>query len=312
MIWTKKKAATRDALAVGRWPLAGLKFIVHRSSFIVFLLLALACRSEQPARTIKDDVGRDVAVPSKVTRLITLAPNLTEIVYAIGAEAALIATDDNSDFPSAAQRLPKVGAMQPDVEKITALKPDLVIASTEGNQPSLAPALAAVNIPLFVVKTDRLSEIGPAMARLGGIIGSARAAESAKELERRIDGQRRTRAKSPRVLFAVWADPLYVGGQATFIDDVLRVTGGTNAVTVSGWPQYPLESLIAAPPDIIIYPGKAVPRDALERLFQARPELLRSVELIAVDDNLFTRPGPRVSEAAQALNGLLDRWAASH
>ena len=309
MIWTKKKAATPEPFAVRRSPFA-LRFILHPSSFI--LLVFLACRSEPPVRTIKDDVGRDVAVPANVTRVITLAPNLTEMMYAIGGEKLLVATDDNSDFPVAAKRLPKVGAMQPDVEKITALKPDLVIASTEGNQPSLAPALAAVNIPLFVVKTDRLEEIGPAMARLGGIIGSTRADEVATALEARIESQRRTRAKSPRVLFAVWADPLYVGGQSTFIDDVLRVTGGTNAVNVDGWPQYPLESLIASPPDIIIYPGKAVPREALERLFGARPELLRTVQLIPVDDNLFTRPGPRVSEAAQALNGLLDRWAASH
>jgi iron complex transport system substrate-binding protein len=290
--------------------LARFKFIVHRSSFIV--LFALSCRSEQPARTIKDDVNRDVAVPAHVTRVITLAPNLTEMMFAIGSEKLLVATDDNSDFPAAVKRLPKVGAMQPDIEKITALKPDLVIASTEGNQPSLAPALAAVKIPLFVVKTDRLAEIGPAMKRLGAIVESSRSEQAASELQRRIDAQRRTRAKSPRVLFAVWADPLYVGGQGTFIDDVLRLTAGTNAVAVSGWPQYPLESLIASPPDIVIYPGKAVPRDALERLFRARPELLRTVQLTAVDDNLFTRPGPRVSEAAQALNGLLDRWAASH
>lgn len=299
MIRKTKRAATRNP-----------SLILHPSSFI--LLLLIACTSERSGSTLRDDVGRDVAVPATVTRVITLAPNLTELVYAAGAESRLVATDDNSDTPAAARELPKVGGMEPNVEKIVALRPDLVIASTEGNQPSLGPALASVDIPLFVVRTDRLDEIAPALVRIGSLTGSAGAEQAAEELRRAIEAQRRKRTKAPRVLFAVWADPLYAGGRNTFIDDLFVLTGGTNSVETNGWPQLSLERLIASPPDLVLYPGRTVPRAHLERLFQAQPALLDRVELVPVDDNLFTRPGPRVAEAAAALNGILDRWEASH
>ncbi|MGZ8868368.1 MAG: hypothetical protein ACXW2P_08490, partial [Thermoanaerobaculia bacterium] len=77
-----------------------------------------------------------------------------------------------------------------------------------------------------------------------------------------------------------------------------------------GWPQYPHESLLANPPDIVIYPGGAVSRPAVDRLFAAMPGLVRQIEFVAVDDNRFTRPGPRVAEAARELNAIIDRWAA--
>jgi ABC-type hemin transport system substrate-binding protein len=103
-----------------------------------------------------------------------------------------------------------------------------------------------------------------------------------------------------------------VGGRNTFIDDLFALTGAANSVDGNGWPQLSLERLIATPPDLVLYPGGTVSRASLERLFQAQPELLARVQLVPVDDNLFTRPGPRVAEAAAALNGIFDRWEASH
>src|SRR5215213_7239896 len=103
--------------------------------------------------------ARERSAPAQPTRVVTLSPNLTEILYAIGAGQTIVGTDDFSNYPPAAKRLPKVGGMQPDIEKIVALGPDLVLASTEGNHPNLAPALAAANVPLFVVRTDRIAEI---------------------------------------------------------------------------------------------------------------------------------------------------------
>ena len=255
-----------------------------------------------------DDIGRSVAMPAQVARVLTLAPNLTEIVFASGAGSALIGTDDFSDHPPQAKTLPKVGGMQPDLEKITALRPDVVLASTEGNQPALAPALAAVNIPLFVVRTDRLDQIPDSISRVGSLLGSAFGETAASTLRDQIRRQQRARKVTPRILFAVWADPLYVGGTGTFVDDLIVLCGGRNAVTVKAWPQYSQESLIASPPDIFLFPAASVSREAVERLFAARPELLADVQLVAVDENVFTRPGPRVVEAAARLNEIIDAW----
>ena len=252
-------------------------------------------------------VGCEVerAAPAKPVRVVTLAPNLTEMMYAAGAESSVAGTDDASNFPPAARALPKVGAMQPDIEKIAALKPDLVVASTEGNHPNLAQALKAVNIPLMLIRTDRLAEIAPAMRTLGRKTNGARTDQAVATLERELAAQKRTRAKSPRVLFAVWTDPLYVAGRNTFIDDLFIHTGAQNAVPLNGWPQYSLESLVANPPDLILYPRGAVTPQQVEGLLARAPGLRPRVE--PVDQDIFQRPGPRVVEAARALNAILDR-----
>lgn len=280
-----------------------------RSAFTL-LLCALSCGPAPVERhvreeRVRDDLNRGVELPAQIKRIITLAPNLTEIVYAIGAGGRLAATDDFSDEPPAAKALPKVGGMQPDIERIVMLKPDLVLATTNGNHPNLAAALGAVHIPLYVVRTDRLDEIPRAMERLARLLGVSPAA--ATELRAAIALQHHVRAKSPRVLFVVWADPLYVAGRKTFSDDLISLTGGTNAVTLNGWPQYSLETLVAQPPDLILYPSKPVSRAQIDRLISLSPALERA-RVVAVDENLFTRPGPRVAQAAAELNRIMDDW----
>jgi iron complex transport system substrate-binding protein len=292
--WFDRGHAPRFFFFGVQWPVA-----------VLALLLALAC-TERPTTTAttRDDVGRDVAVPSRITRVVTLAPNLTEMIFAVGAGEKIVGADDFSNFPPPARALPKVGGMQPNIEKIVALRPELVIASTEGNHPNLAPALAAAGIPLFVVRTDRLAEITLAMQRLGTLLGATRTDAAVRELTAAIAAQRRTRASSPRVLFAVWTDPLYVGGRNTFTNDVLQLTGAQNAVQVDGWPQYSLESLLASPPELVLYPRGAVTPEQIAALRKRVPEL--RADVVAVDEDIFQRPGPRVAEAAQRLNAILD------
>jgi iron complex transport system substrate-binding protein len=276
---------------------------LRRLLFPFFLLLS--CNQPEPA-AIRDDLNRAVSLPPNVRRVVTLAPNLTEIVFAIGAGDTIVGTDDFSDEPPRARGIPKVGGMQPDIEKIAALKPDLVLATTTGNHPNLAPALAQAKIPLFVVRTDRLDQIATAMERLGQVLKSERSTDAAGQLREALARQRRTRASGPRILFAVWAEPLYVAGRNTFSDDLIALAGGRNAVALEGWPQYSQESLIASPPDLVLYPEKSVSREQVERLFAVRPE--RIPEIVSVDENLFTRPGPRVSAAAARLNAIIDAW----
>ena len=272
---------------------------------LLILLLAIAC-GESRNTAVTDGLGRSVVLPSRVDRVVTLAPNLTEIVFATGAGAKIVGTDDYSNFPDAARGLTKVGGMQPNVEKIAALKPDLVLASSEGNHPSLAPALAAAGIPVYVVRTDRLGEIAPAMQRVGDMLDAPRTKDAVRELERDIAAQARRRSPPKRrVMFAVWVDPLYVGGRDTFTDDLFKLTGATNAVEVTGWPQYSLESLLASPPDMILYPRGAVTPQQIAALQKRVPEV--KAQIVAVDEDIFQRPGPRVVQAARALNAILDQ-----
>src|ERR1700686_300869 len=126
--------------------------IPHPSSLIPLLVIACV---QRPQST------------HEIHRVLSLAPNVTEIVYAIGGGAKLVGTDDFSDFPDAASRLPKVGGVEPNVEKIAALRPDLVIANASNVHPNLQRALAAVHMPLMVIRTERLADVSAAMAQIG-------------------------------------------------------------------------------------------------------------------------------------------------
>jgi len=102
----------------------------------------------------------------------------------------------------------------------------------------------------------------------------------------------------------VWTDPLYVAGRSTFTDDLFALTGAHNAVEITGWPQYSLESLVAKPPDILLYPRGAVTPQQVDALMKRVPGL--RVRVVSVNEDIFQRPGPRMAEAAAALNAILD------
>ena len=267
-----------------------LKFIVHRSSFIV--LLALAC-------------ARNIESPRRVDRIVSLAPNITEMVFAAGCGSKVVATDSFSDYPDPVKRLPKVGGVEPDIEKIAAMHPDLAIASSSNAHPNLRRALGAAHVPLLVIRTDRLNEIAPAI----GEIQRAASCSAVVTITAALEKERRTRAKSPSVMFAVWTDPLYVAGRNTYIDDLLKLTGARNAVTSNGWPAYSMEAFAAHPPDLLLVPAPSVTGAAVVALLRRAKA---NVRFQTVDANTFSRPGPRVVDAAAELNRILDRWETSH
>jgi iron complex transport system substrate-binding protein len=240
-------------------------------------------------------------------RIVTLAPNVTEMVLALGAGDRITGTDDfSADAITAAtpgRKLPHVGGIQPNLEKIVAVRPDLVIANAAGLPPNLGRALAAVHIPLLVVTNERLAGIARSMTAIGAALGvdSTRAVAA---LNASLARARRTRAQPPRLMLAVWPDPLYVAGNNTFAGDLFALCGARNAVEVSGWPQYSLESFVASPPDILLYPNHSVAPEQVRALLDRAGT--KNVEAVAVDGNLFMRPGPRVGEAAEMLNAILD------
>jgi iron complex transport system substrate-binding protein len=178
-----------------------------------------------------------------------------------------------------------------------------VIGIIAGSHPKLRGALEALHIPLTIVSLERLDEVAVAMRQLGTALQCPRRDAAVQALQTAIEHQRRTRAHPARVLFIAWADPLYAAGRETFIDDLYRLTGATNAIEVRGWPQLSLETLVGHPPDLLLYPRQAVGEAQVAKL------LARGVrtEAVGVDENLFGRPGPRMTEAAATLNALLDR-----
>ena len=238
------------------------------------------------------------------------------VVVAGGADR-IVGTDNFSDYPDSMKALPKVGDMQPNIELIVRLRPDLVFSVSSAHHPALAKSLGNVDIPLFVVRADRLDDIPRAVTRIGGILGTSTIAiASGAELVSELDSERRSRTRTPRVLFALWLEPLYVAGRETFVDDLIELTGGVNAVQVRGWPQLSFESLVSDPVDLIVIATDIGRREQLADLLKSRSpwrdlSAVKAGFWYVVHEDRFSRPGPRTVEAARDLNQVLDLWEQS-
>jgi iron complex transport system substrate-binding protein len=237
-------------------------------------------------------------------RIVSLAPAVTEMLFAMGCAGRIVGTDEYSDYPPPARALPKVGKMEPDLERIAALRPDAVIGIVAGSHPKLRSSLDGLHIPLTIVSLERLGEVDAAMQQLGTMLQCPGRDAAVRALHVAMNQQRRTRVRKPRVLFLAWAEPLYAAGRETFVDDLYELTGATNAIEARGWPQLSLETLVAHPPDLLLYARQPVGEAQVAKL------LARGVKThaVAVDENLFGRPGPRMTEAAASLNAAIDAW----
>lgn len=279
-------------------------------SAVLLSLLLLSCQERSAA--IRDDTGNPIRATPR--RVVSLAPNLTQMIAAAGALDRIVGTDNFSNEPPSVKALPKVGDMQPNAELIGQLRPDLVLTVASTTHPALGRSLETLGIPLFVARVDRLDDVPRVIRTLGRIFDTSSVAErNAKNFENEIDALRRSRAQRPRVLFALFLDPLYVAGRNTFIDDLLHLTGASNAVATDGWPQYSLEAVAADPPDIIIVASKTRTREQLERFFRETPPwsdlpVVKRGFWYVVEEDRFARAGPVIPVAAAELAEILDQW----
>jgi iron complex transport system substrate-binding protein len=211
-------------------------------------------------RIITDDVGRRVAVPAEVKRIVTLAPNLTEIVYALGLADKLAGDTDYCDNPPEAKAKPHVGDPQnPSLEAIVALHPDLVLATDSINWADTADALQRLGIAVYTTASDTQTVLSilDSVARMAEMMGAEpQGAELVARLRQRLDALHARLEDRPmvHVLFVVWEDPLITIGQNTFIADALRWAGAESVVlSKQNWPHLSIEEVVRLQPDYIVF-----------------------------------------------------------
>ena len=266
------------------------------------------------ARTVKDQTGRIVTVPENPHRLVSLAPNITEIVYALGLGDELVGNTDNCDFPPQAKDKPHVGAMvNPSLERIVALKPDLALGTPEANRRETADQLERLGIPLYGVTASTLEGTLASIEDLGRILGRAAQARSlAAQMQARIDRvEKQTEGRpKPKVLFVVWYRPLITVGPHTFIADVIRAAGGIPVgENLHGeWPRLSLEELLPLDPKVILFP-KTESFSPSKQEFQTLPgwknlQAVKEGRMFFVSETIM-RPGPRLVDALEELAGIL-------
>lgn len=287
--------------------------------------IALACTAvlanvhyAHAAISVTDDAGERVTLATPAQRVVALAPHAVELAYAAGGGAKLVGAVSYSDYPSAAKALPRVGTNTAlDLERIVALKPDLVIVWRHGNGERQLDRLRALGIPLYHSEPRKLDAVATDLIALGALMGTATQAQAAAADYRAKIAALRARyaGRSPvSVFYEVWADPLMTLSGAHIVSDVIALCGGRNvfAHLAPLVPTVSTEAVVAADPEAIVTASQGATRaDApLPSLaaWQAWPRMTAVARgnLFAIDGDLITRPGPRLAQGAEQLCRDLD------
>jgi iron complex transport system substrate-binding protein len=278
--------------------------------FVLFILLWVF---PVQAATLIDMVGREVELQGPPRRIISLAPSLTEILYALGAGDAVVGVTDYATYPPEVEAKPSVGGgINPNLEVIVALKPDLIFVSADANRWDTITQLEQLQIPVFGVRAVGIEGVFASIDKVGQVLGGKREAEElVADMRRRLANVSKEvkGLARPKVLYVIWIDPLIVAGRGTVIDGLIDVVGGANVVRTPGFFRYSLEQVLVHEPDVIVLALEAgVPedREVLRRMPGWREmRAVREGAVRVIDANLINRPGPRIVEAAEVLAGLL-------
>jgi iron complex transport system substrate-binding protein len=278
------------------------------------LLVALGAGAARAQVMAVDDTGHTIRLDRPARRIVSLAPHVTEQLYAAGAGASIVGAVDYSDFPPEAKRIPRVGDSRAiDVERLLAMKPDLVVAWSQGNPDRQLEQLLAVGLTVYYSQPHTLEDIGSSLERLGALAGTGRAAgEAARGFRERIRSLRERYAwREPvTVFYQIWNRPLYTVSGQQLISDVIRLCGGRNifAGLAVLAPAVTQEAVLKADPAAIVASADGGARPEWLEEWKAWPDLraVRLGNLYTLDANLMHRHGPRIADGAQQLCEALD------
>lgn len=277
------------------------------------LALCLAGTASGAVETI-DDSGKLVRLPGPARRIVSLAPHATELVFAAGAGKELVAVANYSDWPSEARKLPDIGGYQQlDLERIVALRPDLVVGWASGNSTAQIDRLRRFGIPVFLSEPRRLDDIATNLERIGTLAGTAPTAQrEAARFRQRIAALRVRSIPPPpvRIFYQIWPAPLMTLNGHHILNEVFTLCGGEN-VFRSLAPLVPTiseEAVLKAAPEVIMSPSEpGIADNGLARWgkWKSLPAVAHG-NLMPVDGNLLNRSGPRLVDGAESICRLLD------
>lgn len=276
-----------------------------RKILLPFLLLLPA--TPLWAVSVQDDTGRTVTLAQPARRIVTTAPHITELAFAAGGGARIVGVTSYSDHPAEARRIPQVGDdRQIDIERVLALRPDLLIVWSGGNPERMMAQLQRLGIPVYFNDPRRLNDIPASLERLGVLLGTeAEARTAAAEQRRRLDSLAAQYGRRPvlRVFYQVSERPLYTLNGRHVVSDALRLCGGRNIfadLKVTA-PSVSVEAVLKENPELIL--NASVEEGGLDG-WRRYPTLAatRRGNLFDLDPDLLNRPGsPRMMDGVEAM-----------
>lgn len=270
---------------------------------MVVLAAALAITCAAPAAvavTVRDNAGNAVTLGRPAMRVISMAPHVTETLFAAGGGSRIVGAVDYSDYPEAAKRIPRIGSNREiDLERVISLKPDLIVAWMHNNSERQIEMVRQLGVPVFLSDPQTLEGIPDNVLRLGQLMGTEAVAHpAAAQLRRQLASLRSRYADRPRVrsFYQVWDKPLYTLSGKHIVTDALRLCGGENIfdqLSVIA-PVVTIESVLQADPEAVF--ATAEKNYGGVRLWKPYANLLatRNDNLFTVDGDLLNRAGPRM------------------
>ena len=287
-----RPAATRGAL---------------EASLGIVLLFASSCAptrsSPSGSRTVVDELGRSVTVAERPERIVSLAPSITETLFAVGAGDRVAGVTSYCDYPPEARGKEKVGdTLKPNIEKIVGLRSDLVIVSTSSQLEQYVLRLEELGVPVYISNPRNIDSVLRSISAIGQLVDAEdRAREIVASMSAEVErvAKRLERRPRPRVLFLLGTEPLITVGSGTFLDDLINRAGGQSisAGTSGDYPQYSLETAVAKQPEVIFiqFDEKQLP----DRLRQTPAGM--GGRVYHVDDDVVSRPGPRIVQGLEQM-----------
>ena len=261
-----------------------------------------------------DDVGDTILLTGAARRVISLVPSATETIIALGGGDRIVGRT-RFDVANEVASLPSVGgSMDPSIESIVALRPDVVIGYDNDERHRIRARLAAAGIPVFALRTQDTADVFRGIRNLGHLLGrDSAAAALASSIRATLDSVRREVGVLPprRVMFVIYPDPPMTAGPGTFIDQLIGVAGGRSIFADSprAWPTVSIEEVVRRRPDLLIVPQGEFRANAIDQ-FRGRNgwrdlAAVREGRIATVPANLTQRPGANIGAAARALEAVI-------
>lgn len=283
--------------------------------FALVLSLLLHIPAEGKDRLLTDETGRKVKIPYPARRIISLAPSITEILFALGLNEEIAAITNFCDYPEAVLGKPRIGGfVNPDTEKIVSLKPDLIIGIRDGNRMDTVHRLNDFGFPVYLIDPKGFDGVLGTIKNIGDVVG--REKESRRLIKELVDKRENmitlTRSLSkPKVFFQVGDVPLITVGKGTLADDLIRLAGGRSISEneLVSYPSYGIETILARAPEIIIMTSMESKKDHMNLVkkwqnWKSIPAVKMNA-IYVIDSNLVDRPTPRIAEGLEALARII-------
>lgn len=280
----------------------------------MLLGLALLGGGTQAAITVQDDAGDTLTLEQPARRVVSLSPHVTEMLFAAGGGDRIVGTVTYSEYPPAAKNIPRIGDNRSvDIERLLALKPDLLVVWRHNASSRQMEQLRKLGIPLFYSEPHKLEDIPEAVLRMGRLMGTEQQAkQSAGDLQRQLDQlTARYRNRPPvRVFYQVWDRPLYTLNERHIISDAIRVCGGENifAKLPMAAPSITQEAVLKENPDAIVSGDRRDQKVSGIEIWKQYPSMtaVKRGNLFAIDGDLINRAGPRIIAGAAELCARLE------